>query len=179
MYKTAHEKSAASFMDAIRQMGQRFSAGQGGAGGAGNTWGYGGAARVVKPGAAGGAGAGAAAASMGGALLRKSPALLASYGVYKMVSKLHNDTVRKAIIQDLMDTDPVIKEVDRDKVLGWYETIYRVAPDLSKEKDLVRELLRNFATFGNVDLRTIKELADTQKSLNATHDTWSTLSRLI
>jgi hypothetical protein len=80
-------------------------------------------------------------------------------------NKIQNDTRRKALIEDLYSTDPIIKNADRDDVIEYYSTIFSVAPSISLDKNVVRELLQNFIKFGRVDIQTIKTLADTEKSM--------------
>jgi len=89
-------------------------------------------------------------------------ASLTTFGLKAIINKIQNDTRRKALIEDLMSTDPIIKEADSTKVLEYYATIYNLAPTVSKEKPVVRELLQHFVRFGHIDLATIKTLTDTE-----------------
>lgn len=87
--------------------------------------------------------------------------------LYKAYTKLHNDATRKHIIQDLHLNDPILRDVDNEKLLEWYATIYHFAPKFSLDKNAVCEVLQNFARFGRVDVNTLKMLAETEKALNA------------
>ena len=100
-----------------------------------------------------------AAAGMG------TSAILGGWGVKQIIDKIMNDNRRKALLEDLMMTDPIIKDADEDKVKEYYATIHHMAPKLSADKNVVRELLQNFIKFGRVDIQSIKSLADTQKSM--------------
>ncbi len=90
----------------------------------------------------------------------------AGLGMKAVINKIQNDTRRSAIIQDLIETDPVLKEADPDQVMEYYAMIYRVAPRLSLEKLAVKELLQNFIKFGRVDIQSIKMIAETEHKLS-------------
>jgi hypothetical protein len=82
-------------------------------------------------------------------------------------SKIQNDIRRKALIEDLIMHDPIIKEAPREKTLEYYATIYNIAPKISSEKPAVRELLQHFVKFGRIDLQTLKTLAETESKLQS------------
>lgn len=95
-----------------------------------------------------------------------------AYSTYSNIkSKLQNDVRRKALIEDLIKNDPVIKNENKDKVMEYYATIFHIAPHISADKNTVRDLLHNFITFDKVDLNSIKLLADAEKSLTTVHGT--------
>lgn len=79
--------------------------------------------------------------------------------------KLQNDSRRKSLLESVTSSDPVLKDVDKAKLLEWYATIYHYAPTVSLDRNSVRELLLQFARFGKVDMQTLKLLAETEKSL--------------
>ena len=81
-------------------------------------------------------------------------------------NKLQNDTRRKAIIEDLYQNDPIIKNADREEVIQYYATIMSIAPSVSLDKNIVRELMQNFVKFGRVDIQTIKTLSETERSIS-------------
>ena len=87
---------------------------------------------------------------------------LTGYGLKRIWDRIGNDHRSKAIIEDLIKTDPILREADRDQVLEFYATIYNVAPTLSKERPLVREVLTNAVKFGRLDLNTLKALIDAE-----------------
>jgi hypothetical protein len=87
---------------------------------------------------------------------------LASHSLRSILRKIQNDTRRKALIEDLMSHDPIIKEAPKEEVLEYYATIYNLAPTVSLEKPVVRELLQHFVKFGRIDISTIKTLTDTE-----------------
>ena len=55
--------------------------------------------------------------------------------------ELDNDR-RSILLQNLMATDDVLKEADPDIVASAYETLVRNAPGVSKDKEVVRSVLR-------------------------------------
>lgn len=82
-----------------------------------------------------------------------------------LYDKLQNDSRRKSLLESVTSSDPVLKDVDKAKLLEWYATLYHYAPTVSLDKNSVRELLLQFARFGKVDMQTLKLLAETEKSL--------------
>jgi len=86
--------------------------------------------------------------------------------INRLKKKIQNDTRRKALIEDLYMNDPIIKDAEREDVLQYYATIYSVAPSVSLDKNVVRELLQNFVKFGRVDIQTIKTLAETEEKMS-------------
>ena len=93
----------------------------------------------------------------------------------RVFDKINNDTRRKALIEDLAATDPLLKDIDKATVMQWYASIYRVAPTLSVDKSTVREVLHTFARFGRVDMQTLKLLSETEKNISAQNvgNSWS------
>jgi len=85
--------------------------------------------------------------------------------MHKVYNDIKNDYRRKALLKDLHDNDPVLKEVPEDTILEWYATIYNFAPRLSLDKNAVRELLQTFTRFGRVDLNTLQSIAKTEESM--------------
>jgi hypothetical protein len=49
---------------------------------------------------------------------------------------------RKTVLQELVMTDPILAKEPPQKVVSAYQQIMRVAPQLSKEKEVVRSMLR-------------------------------------
>ena len=95
--------------------------------------------------------------------------LLATLGIgvalKTLINRIQNDTRRKAIIEDLMLTDPIIKTAPKDQVLSFYATLNNVAPSLAVDKNVTRELLQHFVKFGTIDHQTIKQLAETHSAI--------------
>ncbi len=91
---------------------------------------------------------------------------IASHAISKAVRGIQNNIRKKAIIEDLMMTDPVIKNADKAEVLQYYAMIDHISPKLSLEKPIVKELLQNFIRFGRVDINTVKMLAETESRAN-------------
>lgn len=90
---------------------------------------------------------------------------LGAYGLKKVINKIQNDTNRKALLEDLMNTDPIIKKGPKEDVLKYYATIYNVAPDLSKDKNAVREILQSAVKFGRMDIQTIKSMTEIERNM--------------
>ena len=90
--------------------------------------------------------------------------LISGFALAAKMRQLQNDTRRKAIIEDLCNTDPILKGADKKEILTYYATIYNMAPLVSLDKPTVRELLQNFIKFGRVDMQTIKTLTETEKN---------------
>lgn len=80
-------------------------------------------------------------------------------------NQIKGDQKRRAIFEALC-WDPTFKDMDKSQLLEWYTTIYHFSPDTSLDKTATKELLRQFMTFGRVDIQTLKTLAETQKSLS-------------
>lgn len=103
-----------------------------------------------------------------GNIIGKAPGTTALIGgliLKSIYDKIQNDSRRKALLESVTSSDPVLKDVDKAKLLEWYATIYHYAPTVSLDKNSVRELLLQFARFGKVDMQTLKLLAETEKSL--------------
>jgi hypothetical protein len=49
---------------------------------------------------------------------------------------------RQLLVQELMMTDPILSKVSPGKVSKAYEQILRLSPQVSKEKEVVRAMLR-------------------------------------
>jgi len=84
----------------------------------------------------------------------------------KIIQNIMNDHKRKAMLEDLIMNDAFIKQADPERVKEFYATIHYMAPKLSGDKNVVKELLQNFIKFDRVDISSIKALADTQKSMS-------------
>lgn len=96
-------------------------------------------------------------------------------GIYRQIQ---NDIRRKAIVEDLANYDPILKNVDKAKIKEWYATMMYYAPVMSADKQTAREVLTGFSRFDKVDLKTLKELADTELAL-AKGRSESILSKLL
>lgn len=103
------------------------------------------------------------AAKLTGGLV--STGILTGYLAQKAVRDLMNRHDRKAMIEDLCMSDSIIGQADPERVKEFYATIHHIAPSISGDKNVVRELLQNFIKFDRVDLNSVKALADTHKSM--------------
>lgn len=91
--------------------------------------------------------------------------IMGGIGIAAYIRKIRNDHTRKALIEQLMVEDPILKNADREQLLEYYATIYMFAPDVSKDKNAVRELLVNFVRFGKVDFQSINSLVQAQTAI--------------
>lgn len=82
-----------------------------------------------------------------------------------IISRLNNDSRRKAIIEDLARNDMLLRQVPKDQLISWYGVICQYGPKTSLNKEVTKELLHTFARFGKIDMPTLKTIADTEKSL--------------
>jgi len=53
---------------------------------------------------------------------------------------------RKLMLQDIMHTDPVLAEIEPKRVADAYQQMLHIAPELSKEKEIVRGTLREMVS---------------------------------
>lgn len=86
-------------------------------------------------------------------------------------NKIQNDTRRKALIEDLMLNDPIIKNAPKEQVMAFYATINNVAPSIALDKNVTKDLLHQFITFGTIDVKTIQLLADTHSAIDKNNAT--------
>lgn len=93
-------------------------------------------------------------------------ALGAGMVIKNYINKIQNDTRRKALIEDLMLTDPIISHAPKDQVMSFYATINNVAPSIAVDKNVVRELLQYCIKFGTINLEMIKMLAETHGAID-------------
>lgn len=61
-------------------------------------------------------------------------------------NKTLDNIERTAVIQELLMTDPILKKESPHKVISAFEAILRIAPQISREKELVRALLRQIVS---------------------------------
>ena len=87
------------------------------------------------------------------------------FGLARIIDQIRNDVRRKALFEDLVETDPMLKHEDPSELMQYYATIYKVAPTLSLDKGLVRNILTTAVKFGTMDLQVIKTLSETEKNL--------------
>lgn len=77
-------------------------------------------------------------------------------------------TTQQQVITKLLNTDPILKNADRESVLSYYKTICNMAPKVSQDENVVKDLLHNFVKFGRIDLQSLKLLTDTEKAYSDT-----------
>lgn len=72
---------------------------------------------------------------------------------------------RRILIQELMMTDPIISKEPARKVLSAYEQILRVAPELSKQKEVMRMMLREILATQGLNTLTSNSLTEADINL--------------
>jgi len=75
---------------------------------------------------------------------------------------------REMLITELLVTDPFISEADPDAVIAGYNTLTQLAPDLSRNKEVVRAILRQMAHSGALstfDADSIVKLEKTMREI--------------
>jgi len=70
-----------------------------------------------------------------------------------------------ALIQDLVMTDPILSEEDEDKILDLYNTIKSVAPELAKDKNVVRVVLRQGAQYDGIAAPDLAQLVEAERNI--------------
>jgi len=82
------------------------------------------------------------------------------------VGNIGNESARTAILQQLRQEDPVLRDADDKELMEAYHTMTRFAPTLSTDKNAVRSFLRQAAISGTgLDFMTIKLLADSERAV--------------
>jgi len=112
-----------------------------------------------------GGGVGAAADAVGGGARLAAIGALGAFAASRAIDKVRADINKKALIEDMMVNDPILKQEDPAKVLDYYATINTFAPHVAKDKNAVRELITSFIRFGRVDMPTIEMLTKTEKNM--------------
>jgi hypothetical protein len=87
--------------------------------------------------------------------------------IAKSYKRLVHAPAQKAVLQDLMAHDEMIRESDPDHVASLFNTMVDVAPKMTKYKDAVKSFLRQgLAHEGGLDPVTIGELAKAEARLS-------------
>ena len=111
-----------------------------------------------------------------GAVLAKTvvPLMAGTYiggmGLKMMYDKFKQDRQAVKVLEDLMHSDPIISKEDPETVKQYAATVFRVAPSISHDKNVMKNLLQNFIKFGTVDMKTIETLAGIQKTMDDSHN---------
>ena len=72
---------------------------------------------------------------------------------------IRNNYKAKQVFESVAN-DPRLSKVDKGTLLEWFAAIYHYSPTAATDKATVKELLQQFATFGKVDLQTLKTLSE-------------------
>lgn len=71
---------------------------------------------------------------------------------------LHNQFM--ASLEHAISTNPVLREADRNKVVGYAETVFKFAPHVSTDANLLSAILANAVHGEVIDPMTIRTLSD-------------------
>lgn len=86
-------------------------------------------------------------------------------GESKLLGERAKNLHRKFMLEDLMTTDPVLKGVDPDAVISTYDSIVKLAPEVSLNKEVVRSVLRSATNAAAVSPFDAKALVDLDKAI--------------
>lgn len=68
---------------------------------------------------------------------------------------------RVTMLQHILATDPILSKMDPSKVVRAYQTVLRLSPQISKEKEVVVAILRLITSTQSVDTASANQLIDT------------------
>jgi hypothetical protein len=86
----------------------------------------------------------------------------------KYIDSEMSATYYNTLIQDLLITDPILAEEDEDKVLSIYNTIIDVAPQLAKDKNVMRVALRSAVQHDGITPFDLQQFIETEKEMQKT-----------
>jgi hypothetical protein len=70
-----------------------------------------------------------------------------------------------SVLQDLIITDPILAEEDEDKVVDLYNTIKSVAPEMAKDKNVARVVLRSAVQYDGIAAPDLAQLVEAERSI--------------
>lgn len=92
-------------------------------------------------------------------------------GVSSLRERLIDNPKRQALFNTLRREDPDLHAANPQQLIEAYNTMARVAPNLSTDKSAVRSFLRNAAfSGGGLDFNTIKGIADAEAAVSRTRE---------
>lgn len=85
--------------------------------------------------------------------------------------RLIDNPKRRSLFDAIRKEDPDLHAADPKQLMEAYNTMARVAPNLSTDKSAVRSFLRNAAfSGGGLDFNTIKGIADAESAVSRTKE---------
>ena len=81
------------------------------------------------------------------------------------VDESRGETERSLVLARLMQVDPIISEADPEMVQELYNTLQEASPEYVRDPAKLRMALREAVQYESVPLHTLKEIADTRKTL--------------
>jgi hypothetical protein len=100
--------------------------------------------------------------------LIRGPAMLLGEGKSKKQKEIDselNDAKYEALIQELLITDPILSEEDEDKIIASFNTIKSVAPELAKDKNVMRVALRSAVQHDGITPFDLQQFIEAEKEL--------------
>lgn len=86
-------------------------------------------------------------------------------GKQEFIDKEMEDVHYETMLQDLLVTDPILAEEDEDRIVNAFNTIKAVAPEMAKDKNVMRMALRQAAQHEGIDPFTLQQYMEAEKEL--------------
>lgn len=86
-------------------------------------------------------------------------------GKQEFIDKEMEEVHYETMLQDLLVTDPILAEEDEDRIVNAFNTIKAVAPELAKDKNVMRMALRQAAQHEGIDPFTLQQYMEAEKEL--------------
>lgn len=93
------------------------------------------------------------------------------------IDESRGETERSLTLARLMQVDPIISEADPEMVQELYNTLQEASPEFVRDPAKLRMALREAVQYESVPLHTLKEIADTRKTLADARTRESELTR--
>lgn len=90
----------------------------------------------------------------------------------ELIDRELDEAKYQTVLQDLIITDPILSEEDEDKVADLYNTIKSVAPEMSKDKNVVRVVLRSAVQYDGIAAPDLAQLVEAERSIQKSK--WNT-----
>jgi len=90
---------------------------------------------------------------------------LAIEGINKGVSAVRGAVSKGSNFRGMMEANPELKQLDRNKVQRAFNTLHRFNPDMSGDPLVAGTFVKRVADYDMIDHKTVGELASARKSL--------------
>ena len=88
--------------------------------------------------------------------------LLAGGLVRSTYNAIKQDNKARQVFE-MLTRDPQLSRIDPGTLAEWFAAIYHYSPTAATDRATAKELMHQFATFGKVDLQTLKTLAEIEE----------------